>query len=205
MTPLFDFLNGFWGPFAIIALGFLLMGKAIYDRWPDPQTETASEPESQEPKTDTTQSARQSGSRNVQIQGEMVNFQGTISTGEEEVSTARLSDGRIVVDTTPEYLAGFFDEHTSIQAEKLVEAFIGKWIRLSGPLENVAARSKDEVTVFFTSETFGDIMPVMVFNDRLTIENLRVLKRGNQITVVGQIQRVSSMDLKLENCELEKP
>lgn len=51
---------------------------------------------------ESTATATQSGSRNVQIQGETVYYQGTISTGEEEVPAARLSGGRTLVDVTPE-------------------------------------------------------------------------------------------------------
>jgi hypothetical protein len=150
-----------------------------------------------------TQTTTQSGSRNVQIQGEIVNFQGTISTGEGEVPSARLSDGRTLVDVTPEYLMGLYDGHTSIQAAKLVEAFIGKWLRVSGPLEDVTANGM----VFFESGAFGSTTALeMRFNDRIAIENdLRILRKGDQITVIEQIERVSSTSVQLENCELEKP
>jgi hypothetical protein len=153
-----------------------------------------------------TATATQSGSRNVQIQGQTVNFQGTISTGEEEVQTARLSDGRTLVGVTPEYLTELFDEHTSIQAEKLIEAFIGKWMRLSGPVGNVSAIGEDAVSVSLKSETFEHPVVFLRFYGKCTIENqLRVLKKGDEITVIGQIREVTSMWIELENCELEKP
>jgi len=159
------------------------MYRAVSARWPDSQTETTSEPETQ-----------------------TIHFQGTISTGEEEVPAAQLSDGRTIVDVTPEYLMGLFDKHTSIQAEKLVEAFIGKWIRLSGPLGDVMPGGGDSVAVVFTHERFQHRGVMMFFNNRATIENqLRVLRKGDQITVIGQIQRVFSASLELKNCELEKP
>jgi len=153
-----------------------------------------------------TATATQSGNGNVQIQGQTVNVQGTISTGEEEVPASRLSDGRILVDASPEYLVGLFKEHTSIQAEKLVEAFIGKWIRLSGPVGNVSARGEDKATVTFESNTLESAVVLMVFNGKQVVENhLRVLRKGDPITVIGQIRSVSSLFLDLENCELEKP
>src|SRR5215210_7121396 len=61
MMPLWDFLNGFWGPFALMAVGFLLIGKAVYDRWPETQESDSQglgkaptnqpTPESQQPPT----------------------------------------------------------------------------------------------------------------------------------------------------------
>jgi len=37
MTPIFDFLNGVWGPYALMVIGFSLMAKAVYDRLPETQ------------------------------------------------------------------------------------------------------------------------------------------------------------------------
>ena len=113
---------------------------------------------------------------------------------------------RGLVNVTPEYLTGLFREHTSIQAGKLVEAYSGKWIRLRGPAGDVFDIGEGKVDVTFEPETFERTTVHMFFNDRSTIENqLRVLKKGDWITVVGQIQRVSSAVLMLENCELERP
>jgi hypothetical protein len=43
IAPLFDFLDSFWGPFVLMLLGFLLIGKAVYDRWPETQGASTSE------------------------------------------------------------------------------------------------------------------------------------------------------------------
>jgi hypothetical protein len=45
--------------------------------------------------------------------------------------------GRLVVDVSPDYLRGLFKDHTSIQAQKLVAAYLGKWMRTSGRLGDV--------------------------------------------------------------------
>jgi hypothetical protein len=154
-----------------------------------------------------TQTATQSGSRNVQIQGKTVYFQGSISTGEEEVPAARLPDGRTLVDVTPEYLAGLFDEqHTIIQNERLLDAFVGKWMRVSGVVEDVFATSESRAHVTFPYEGPGNPSVVMDFEGKTVIDNeLRVLKKGDRITVIGQIESASSSLLGLEKCELEKP
>ncbi len=148
-----------------------------------------------------TATATQSGSRNVQIQGQTVTFQGTISTGEGEVPAVRLPGGRTLVDVTPEYLTGLFDEHTDIQAEKLVEAFVGKWVRVSGAVRNVKASGEDGATVYLSRETAGASVS-MEFNDRSAVE---VLKKGGLVTAIGQIERVDSLWVGLGNCELERP
>jgi len=153
-----------------------------------------------------TQTATQSGTHNIQIQGQTVNLHGTISTGGREVQTGRLPDGRILVDVTPQYLTGFFKEHTDIQAKKLLEAFVGKWIRVSGPVGDVYRNDENHATVYFYPPTYGRTQVLMYFNDKTIIENqLSVLRKGDRITVIGQIDWASSGALELDNCELEKP
>lgn len=155
-----------------------------------------------------TQSAEQAGSGNVQFQGQTINFQGTISTGEESISVGELPDGRTIVDVTPEYLTGLFDDHTDIQAERLIEAFIGKWMRVSGPVGNVSSITEGKAVVRFPNSSSGDpygfLNVTMYFNDESVIDNrLRILQKGDRIQVVGQIRRVSSAWVELEDCELE--
>jgi len=153
-----------------------------------------------------TQTAAQSGTGNVQIQGQTVNYQGTISTGEGEVPTGRLPDGRVLVDATPQYLTGFFQEHTDMQAKKLLEAFIGKWMRVEGPVGDVYASDESNATVHFNPPTYGRTKILMHFNDRAAIgDRLSVLKKGDRITVIGQIDWAWPRALELDNCELEKP
>jgi hypothetical protein len=110
---------------------------------------------------------------------------------------------RTIVDVTPEYLAGFFDDHTSIQAQKLADAFIGKWLKVSGPLGNVGSfKYSSQVTFASTS----NVMVYMLFRDRALVEDtLSVLKRGDQITVLGKIDRIEPLDVQLDNCELVMP
>ncbi len=57
-----------------------------------------------------------------------------------DISTmpSRDSANRVIVDVTPDYLMGLFDQHTSVQAQKLIEPYIGKWIRVSGRLHDVS-------------------------------------------------------------------
>ncbi len=148
-----------------------------------------------------TANATQSGNRSVQIQGETINFQGTISTGEEQVPAARLPGGRTLVDVTPDYLTGLFKEHTHIQAEKLVEAFVGKWVRVSGEVNNVRA-SGEHGDIVYSSGEWEEGSVSMEFDDRSTVE---VLKKGDVVTVVGQIKSVDTLWVDLKDCELEKP
>jgi hypothetical protein len=109
---------------------------------------------------------------------------------------------RQVVDVTPEYLVGFFDAHTSMQASKLVEPYLGKWMKVSGPMGTVGGFTTFS-QVAFAFGTFGSLPVYLWFRDRDVVENsLSALEKGDQITVLGQIDQVDAVRLQLDNCEL---
>jgi hypothetical protein len=103
------------------------------------------------------------------------------------------TEERSVVDVTPEYLMHFFEGHTDIQARTRVADFIGKWMKVSGPLGNVT--SSPQVT-------FADLSPVYMFFRKKWVDRLLILRREDNITVLGQIAHVERGNLVLYNCEL---
>lgn len=114
----------------------------------------------------------------------------------ETTTTATGTSPRIFVDVTPEYLASFYDQHMTIQANKLAEDYIGKWIKVAGRLGDVYPNQ-----VVFAYKTFG-VVVFMYFDMNKWKDRLSILKRGSRIEVNGQIQRVNAFEVHLENCEL---
>jgi len=108
---------------------------------------------------------------------------------------------RTVVDVTPEYLVGFFHDHTSIQAQKLADAFIGKWMKVSGPIGNVGAFTTFSQVTFSNRRQIDGIVYMFFRNREYVEDRLSVLKKGDKITVLGQIDRID-YDVQLDNCEL---
>ena len=115
--------------------------------------------------------------------------------------TMNLADERIIVDVTPEYLMSFFAEHTSIQAQRLIEPYIGKWMRVSGPLGNVS-NTQNFAQVVFEHRPQSFTVIYMLFRQPDRNNRLSVLRRGTQLTVLGQIKEVTQLTLHLDNCEL---
>jgi hypothetical protein len=111
---------------------------------------------------------------------------------------------RTFVDVTPEYLIGFFGVgHTSIQAQRLAEPFIGKWMKISGSLGDVLGDSAPLGLVIFEGRSMFDRNLVnMFFKSPEWLNRLSTLKRGDSITVVGEIKEVNSLSVKLDNCEI---
>jgi hypothetical protein len=106
------------------------------------------------------------------------------------------SNERIVVDVTPEYLSSFYEQHTTIQADRLVEAYVGKWMKVAGPLGDVYPNQ-----VTFAYKTFGVIV-FMYFDMTKWRNRLAVLRPGTRIEVLGQVESANKVEVHLKNCEL---
>jgi|ERR1700730_13631761 len=114
-----------------------------------------------------------------------------------------VEEDRIFIDRTPEQLIAEFQGVTAVQGEARVALCIGKWIRVSGPLGNVISISPTKRMVSFAGRSGMKDLVFMFFNDKGTIERLDVKSVGDPITVIGSIESVDPIQVKLERCELE--
>jgi hypothetical protein len=127
----------------------------------------------------------------------------------QESSARDKSEDRVFVDVTPAQLVSHFGQYTSIQAAKLTEAYVGKWMRLSGQLGDVLGDpGSPHLQVTFQKKGFpGDpdyeYFSVYMYFGREWDERFATLLRGTQISVAGQIERVGAWGLDLVRCELE--
>jgi hypothetical protein len=118
--------------------------------------------------------------------------------------TEAQDEKREMVNVTPEYLIGFYHEgHTSVQARKLAEAFIGKWMTVAGSIGDVLGNYEHQRMVVFSDRSIHTHNHVnMFFRDKQWFGELSTIKRGDAIAVRGQINEVNSVEISLENCEL---
>jgi hypothetical protein len=111
--------------------------------------------------------------------------------------------GRNYVDAhvTPEFLVGLYDGNTKLRADTLVSEQIGKWVLVSGPVGEIHSSTKDFALVVFASRKKPSIY--MWFSGEW-IDRLASLPKNKQISVVGQLKKVTdySATVELENCEL---
>jgi hypothetical protein len=112
-----------------------------------------------------------------------------------------------VINVTPDELVEFFEGHTSIQAQKLVAPYIGKWIEVSGLLGDVNPLAEDAAEVTFRPESTMAGMPVgvvtvMSFRTKEWVDRLAVLKHKDPIAVQGKIREIRSLRVYLDDCEL---
>lgn len=120
--------------------------------------------------------------------------------------TVLLKDGRIIVDVTPEYLIRFFKEHTEIQASKLVAPYIGKWMKFSYTIGDITDRTtyiSVYSSVFTNDSGHIDVVGVTKSFNAEWCERLSVLRKGDNINVLGQIKEFNPVNIiSLSNCEL---
>jgi len=122
-----------------------------------------------------------------------------------EIKT-EMKEERIFVSVAPEDLMKIHKGHTEIQANKLTASYIGKWIKVSGTVQNVS-KSLDNQKVYVSlddegSSIFDYFFEQMAFSSDQWLERLEIIPRGHHMTVIGQIDGIDSHRLSLVNCEL---
>jgi hypothetical protein len=117
-----------------------------------------------------------------------------------DVSSTTLADGRIVITFDPKYLTDFYKNNTALQADRLVRVFLGKWMKASGKVHDVSVSQFSGGTATVTFE-YSDPF-VMHFLPKDWLDRLSILRRGDKITVLGQITDVTRTIVVLNNCEV---
>jgi hypothetical protein len=123
------------------------------------------------------------------------------ATREPSPATRPLTGGRVLITAEPEYLMAFFRNHTAIQAENLLAAFLNKWMRVCGRLYNVTPVGTHSILVTFSRPLSSEVH--MFFDQKDWRDRLAILRRGDSINVVGQLTEARMHEIILNNCELE--
>ena len=118
----------------------------------------------------------------------------------EDNSVSTSSKERIFVDVAPDYLSNYFVVHTQIQAAKLLDVYIGKWMKIYGTIADIRQLSNSYQVSFSRSHEIKTII-IMYFNKEW-VDRLSVLKLGDELGVLGQIEKADRLSLSLNNCEL---
>jgi hypothetical protein len=104
---------------------------------------------------------------------------------------------------TPEYLFAFFEGHTTAQGQRSVSDYIGKWMRLAGPVSNVQVFIRSAVVTFLIQRgSLALFDSVSMWFPEASKETVRLLNVGDEIAVIGRIESVRKGDLQLQDCEL---
>ena len=106
--------------------------------------------------------------------------------------------GRVFLgaNVTPISLMKIHEGKTSIHSEKVIEPYLGKWLRYRGKVSNVT-RSGDRMTVWFDIDTLRHLMA------DLTDPSVgEVLHIGDEIELVGKIGTIRKFEVELVQVEI---
>jgi hypothetical protein len=110
---------------------------------------------------------------------------------------------RIKTAITPEELARIHIENTSVQAQRLLSPYVGKWIEIKEPVKDVS-----DTSIFVSHPMEGRILgaPIRLnFHKSKWQDSLDLLRKGDVIHALCRINKVDSIVLDLDQCELIKP
>ena len=122
----------------------------------------------------------------------------------------RVDETRVFVrdNITPSYLVNIFKDNIDIDATAQTKKFIGKWMKVDGAVYDTYTVGYNTVSLVLVLEPAydGDISRhchVSMFFHEPWIEKISVLRRGDKVSVIGKIDTITDIRLKLENCEFK--
>jgi hypothetical protein len=132
---------------------------------------------------------------------------------EESVRPSDVEESRTLLESrtfvppelTPQRLFSFYRQNTAIQGAERIKSHVGQWMRVTGTIGEILPFNGYFSQVTFKRSflsNFGDPVIFMYFCDAQIIDRLKILERGDKITVVGQLKDVDLLSVHLENCEL---
>jgi hypothetical protein len=113
-----------------------------------------------------------------------------------------LPDNRIVIGLAPEKLCAFFEGVTTAQGNRMVQPYLGKWMKVSGEVTDT-----NHVPGQFSRISFGrfgrlgECSFTMFFEEKWS-EHVSILNAGETVTVLGQLKSVEQTHIVLDPCEL---
>jgi hypothetical protein len=108
------------------------------------------------------------------------------------------------ITLAPRELTGFYRQgNTSIQAARLAEPYLGKWLKLSGTvsdIRDVFVAGKSLVTLKEFSIRNEEY--VLLFFSQEWIEHLSTMRAGDSINAIGKVGSIDSTTVTLQDCEI---
>jgi hypothetical protein len=116
----------------------------------------------------------------------------------EPVKTNEPAEDKIFIDVSPIYLTDLYRGRTSIQADSLAAVYKGKWIAVTGKVNDI-------------SDAFGGVTIFIVCDDSRMVtagfpvdkkDKISHMAHGAIISLHGKILDINSYVVKLEECDL---
>jgi hypothetical protein len=105
---------------------------------------------------------------------------------------------RIIADITPAFLTGLYKNHLITEGDRDIVPYVGKWLLLSGSLQNKWKSFKTSVLLL----QWGEGHFIVLSFDDIWGDRLSVLRREQNILAFCQVERANSDVAFFEHCEL---
>lgn len=122
---------------------------------------------------------------------------------QDERVKAEGSTGLNLLSITPQEVVGVFTGRTTEQGQSLAKVYIGKWLQVSGAIQDIQL---DKDLFGRTSHTIwlaGYEPAIFTKFGKKWDNQISALSAGDNITVVGQIENIAHNDIWLSNCQLK--
>lgn len=121
---------------------------------------------------------------------------------QEQPAPAPSVPGRLFLpdDITPQYLCGLYRDHTAVQADRLASPYQGKWMKVSGSVDDIRAEYDAFVITIWIVR--GELIANVRFDKRRWADRVSMLKQGSEIKVTGKLQTIGQHAVFLIKCEL---
>jgi hypothetical protein len=123
----------------------------------------------------------------------------TAAPPDQPSAPTKLADGRILLQLTPKQLSANFENATTAQGERAVQPYLGKWMEVTGKVNNVTHNSDNSSHISFYD---GVNYFVFMFFKSEWYDHLAVLSKDQKISVRGKLLKVERRDVHLQECEL---
>jgi hypothetical protein len=114
-------------------------------------------------------------------------------------------NGLATLSITPKELVKVYEGRTTLHGERLAENYKGKWIKVCGSINDVMVysglRNRVESVTVYLDWNHPEPMVVLEFNKKW-LNPISALRKGDSISVLGRISRVSDTSVHLDRCEL---
>ena len=118
----------------------------------------------------------------------------------------RLESCLLLTDVSTADLVGIYKGRTTAQAKPLVDAYVGNMIHIRGSVVDIRESSNGRQHIVSLRERPSDILgpSISAYFDKELAEELQFLSINQSISVLGKIDDVDRLSIRLESCLLAR-
>src|ERR1039458_1508926 len=106
--------------------------------------------------------------------------------------------GRVMARLTPRQLTEIYDQHTTVEASKLGEFYIGTWLPVSGSVRDVWGTEQEP----WMAIHLDGVTSVICSFRQEWYQRTVILQKGDPVKIIGKISKFDGLAIELRECEI---